>query len=75
MFVKIINCNHYGKKGHCRAPRLCRAALHGKDFFAVYQQRGRTAKNAHTVKRLTAHGKERPHGKTTNGARQRTIAR
>jgi hypothetical protein len=46
-------------------------ALHGKDFFAVYQLRGRTAKNARTVKPLTAHGKEILHGKTTSGARQR----
>jgi hypothetical protein len=68
-------CTHYGKKRRCRATRLCHAALHGKDAFAVYKQKGRTAKNLCTVKLLKTHGKESLHGKTTNDARQRRLTR
>jgi hypothetical protein len=49
---------HYGKKSRCRATRLCHAAVHGKDFFAVYQQNGAHGKEHCTVKLLTTHGKE-----------------
>jgi hypothetical protein len=41
---------------------LCRAAVHGKDVFAVYQQNGAHGKEFCTVKLLTTHGKEGLHG-------------
>jgi hypothetical protein len=49
---------HYGKIRRCRAAKLCRELLHGKDFFAVRSKKSaRQRKNARQSMRA-AHGKE-----------------
>ena len=67
--------NHYGKIRRCRAAKLCRELLHGKDFFAVRSRKSaRQRKNARQSI-SAAHGKETYHGKERYGARQRNFSR
>jgi hypothetical protein len=68
---------HYGKKRAlpCVSPLPCGSARQRFLYRVSAERVHGKEKNYCTAKRLTTHGKEPLHGKTTNGARQRTIAR